>query len=165
MSKLEIPSAIYTSDKECGEFILAINERLSKLAAIEKELKEMKEVAVGVMLDRLEATGQKHFAFENLGTFKKTTSVKLSFPTAENGGKETAVKWLELCLAKGVITPAQLLDLQQARLVTEPVLAIEQAVEEYNQQQQLNGSTDLLPPSPFNRFEQTTLSTPRTRKA
>ena len=117
------------------------------------------------MLDRLEATGMKHFAFDGLGTFKKATSVKLSFPTAENSGKETAVKWLEMCLERGVITPAQLLDLQQARLVTEPVLAIEQAVEEYNQRQALNGSTDLLPPSPFNRFEQTTLSTPRTRKA
>lgn len=165
MFSLEIPKEIYQSDKACGEFILSINERLSKLAEIEKELKAAKEVATGVMLDRLEATGQKHFAFENLGTFKKMTSVKLSFPTAENGGKEAAVIWLTQCLERGVITPAQLLDLQQARLVTEPVLAIEQAVEEYNRQQIFNGSTDLLPPSPFNRFEQTTLSTPRTRKA
>lgn len=165
MDTLAIPQEIYQSDKACGEFILSLNERLTKLAAIEKALKEAKEVAVGVMLDRLAATGQKHFAFEGLGTFKKTTSVKLAFPTAENGGKEAAVVWLTKCLEKGVITPAQLLDLQQARLVTEPVIAIEQAVEEYNQQQTLNGSTDLLPPSPFNRFEQTTLSTPRTRKA
>ena len=165
MTTLEIPQEIYKSYRACGEFILSINERLSKLADIEKSLKAAKDVAVGVMLDRLEATGQKHFAFENLGTFKKSTSVKLSFPTAENGGKEAAVMWLTQCLERGVITPAQLLDLQQARLVTEPVLAIEQAVEEYNQQQTLNGSTDLLPPSPFNRFEQTTLSTPRTRKA
>lgn len=165
MSILEIPQEIYQSDKACGEFILSINERLSKLADVERALKEAKDVAVGVMLDRLEATGQKHFAFENLGTFKKTTSVKLSFPTAGNGGKEAAVVWLTQCLERGVITPAQLLDLQQARLVTDPVLSIEQAVEEYNQQQTLNGSTDLLPPSPFNRFEQITLSTPRTRKA
>lgn len=165
MSRIEIPKEIYENDKACGEFIFEINQRLSKVAEIEKELKEAKDVAVDVMLTRLEATGQKHFAFENLGTFKKTTSTKLSFPTAENGGKETAVKWLEQCLERGVITPAQLLDLQQARLVTEPVLVIEQAVEAYNQQQQLNGSTDLLPPSPFNRFEQVTLSTPRTRKA
>lgn len=162
---IRIPSEIYTSDKACGEFIFELNQRLSKLSEIEKAIKEAKDVAVDVMLTRLEATGQKHFAFENLGTFKKTVSTKLSFPTAENGGKETAVKWLELCLSRGVITPAQLLDLQQARLVTEPVLAIEQAVEAYNLQQQLNGSTDLLPPSPFNRFEQVTLSTPRTRKS
>lgn len=162
---IRIPDEIYTSDKACGEFIFELNQRLSKLSEIEKAIKEAKDVAVDVMLTRLEATGQKHFAFENLGTFKKTVSTKLSFPTAENGGKETAVKWLELCLARGVITPAQLLDLQQARLVTEPVLAIEQAVEAYNLQQQLNGSTDLLPPSPFNRFEQVTLSTPRTRKS
>ena len=167
MSKplIEIPQEIYTSDKVCGEFIFDLNQRLAKIAEIEKAVKEAKEIATNVMLDRLEATGMKHFAFDGLGTFKKTTSVKLSFPTVENGGKETAVKWLELCLGRGVITPAQLLDLQHARLVTEPVLVIEQAVAEYNQQQTLNGSTDLLPPSPFNRFEQTTLSTPRTRKA
>lgn len=162
---LEIPQEIYTSDKACGEFVFEMNQRLAKIAEIEKVVKEAKEIATNVMLDRLEATGLKNFAFEGLGTFKKTTSVKLSFPTVENGGKETAVKWLELCLGRGVITPAQLLDLQHARLVTEPVLAIEQAVAEYNQQQTLNGSADLLPPSPFNRFEQTTLSTPRTRKA
>ena len=167
MSKplIEIPADIYTSDKACAEFIFDMNQRQAKIIEIEKAVKEAKDIAVQVMLDRLEATGMKHFAFDGLGTFKKTTSVKLSFPTAGNGGKETAVKWLEMCLERGVITPAQLLDLQQARLVTEPVLAIEQAVEEYNQRQALNGSTDLLPPSPFNRFEQTTLSTPRTRKA
>lgn len=165
MATIEIPNEIYTSDKACGEFILSLNERLSKLSAIEKELKEAKEVAVNVMLDRLEATGQKHFAFENLGTFKKTTKVMLAFPTAENGGKETAVKWLEQALERGIITPAQLLDVQQARLVAEPVLAIEEAVKEYNTQQALKGSSDLMPDSPFNRFEQTTLSTPRTRKA
>lgn len=164
MFNLEIPQAIYESDKACGEFILSVNERLSKLAELEKALKAAKEVAVGVMLDRLAATGQKHFAFENLGTFKKVTSVKLSFPTAEKGGKEAAVSWLIQCLERGVISPAQLMDLQQARLVSDPVLAIEQAVEEYNLQQSLNGSTDLLPPSPFNRYEQVTLSTPRTRK-
>ena len=146
-------SEIFSDEKDSGNNAQLIPE--------EKE----KEIATNVMLDRLEATGMKHLAFDGLGTFKKTTSVKLSLPTAENGGKETAVKWLEMCLESGVITPAQLLDLQQARLVTEPVLAIEQAVAEYNQQQILNGSTDLLPPSPFNRFEQTTLSTPRTRKA
>lgn len=167
MSKFEvpIPPEIYASDKGCGEFILAMNERISKATDILNALKKAKEVGTSVMLDRLEATGQKHFAFENLGTFKKSTSVKISFPTAENGGKEAAAKWLEECLARGVIVPAQLLDLQQARLVTEPVLAIEEAVEEYNRNQTLNGSTDVLPPSPFNRFEQTTLSTPRTRKA
>lgn len=165
MDSLKIPSEIYESDKACAEFILSINERLSRLSAIEKTLKEAKEEAVNVMLTRLEATGQKHFAFEELGMFKKTVSTKVSFPTAENGGKEAAVVWLTECLARGVITPSQLLDLQQARLVTDPVLAIEGAVDEYNAQQTLNGSTDLLPPSPFNHYTQVTLATPRARKA
>lgn len=162
---IKIPQAIYENDRMCGEFIFELNQRLSKLEELKKQITEAKDTAVDVMLTRLEATGQKHFAFENLGTFKKTISTKLSFPTAENGGKEAAVKWLEQCLERGIITPAELLDLQQARLVNESVLAVEQAVEEYNQQQQLNGSTDLLPPSPFNRFEQVTLNTPRKRKA
>ena len=43
--QFSIPNEIYTSDKACGEFILNINERLSKLSAMEKMLKEAKEVA------------------------------------------------------------------------------------------------------------------------
>lgn len=162
MSDIPLPEAVYASDKACGEFILSCNELLAKLSAEEKRLKAAKEAACNVMLDRLAATGQKHFAFD-FGTFSQSKSVKLAFPTAENGGKEAAVKWLTLLLEKDIITPAQLLDLQQARLVTEPVLAIEEAAEAYNRTAELNGQPP-LPPSPFNRFEQTTLSTPRTRK-
>lgn len=161
---LQIPQEIYSNPRECGEFIFSINERLTKLTEIEKELKEAKEIASKAMLEMLAVSGQKNFNFENLGIFKKTTSTKLAFPTAENGGKETAVQWLTLCLERGVISPAQLLDVQQARLVNDPVIAIEEAVEAYNKQQQLQGNTDLIPPSPFHRYEQVTLSTPRTRK-
>lgn len=165
MTILEIPQEIYTSDKACGEYILALNERKSKLAELDKIITENLNTAKEIMLDRLEATGMKHMAFENLGTFKKTTKTYVSFPTAENGGKEAAVEWLTLALERGVITPAQLLDLQQARIVSEPALAIEETVEEYNRQQAINGAVDkLMPPSPFNHFTQSTLSTPRTRK-
>lgn len=162
---IEIPKDIGLNDRTCAEFIYNINERLAKLAEIEKALKEAKKKAEHIMLDRLQATGQKHFAFENLGTFKKIKSTKVSFPTAERGGKEAAVQWLGQCLERGVISREQLLDIQQARLVTEVVLDVEAAAEEYNQQQRLNGSTDLLPESPFNHYEQVTLSAPRTRKA
>lgn len=160
-----LPAEVFASDKACGEFIVALNQRLSKLAELEKKLKAQKEEACNIMLTRLEATGQKHFAFEGLGTFSKRTSVHISFPTAENGGKEAAVKWLEEALARGIITPAMLLDLQQARIVNEPALAIEAAVEEYNQQQILNGSDDRMPSSPFNHYEKTILSAPRSPKA
>lgn len=52
-TNIKIPQDIYTSDKACGEFIISINERLSKLAELEKQLKFMKEEAVNVMLTRL----------------------------------------------------------------------------------------------------------------
>lgn len=159
-TNIKIPQDIYTSDKACGEFIISINERLSKLAELEKQLKFMKEEAVNVMLTRLEATGQKHFAFD-FGTFYKTSSLKISYPSADNGGKEAGVQWLIECLKKGVITAEQLLDVQQSRLNSEPILAIEKAVEEYNQTQILNGQTDLISPSPFNKFEHISLATPR----
>lgn len=164
MSSIQLPPEVFTSDKACGEFILAMNERLAKISELEKQTKALKEAACDVMLTRLEATGQKHFAFEGLGTFSKRTSVHISFPTAENGGKEAAVQWLEKALGLGIITPAMLLDLQQARIVNDPALAIEAAVEEYNLKQALNGG-ETMPPSPFHKFEKTSLSAPRTRKS
>ena len=163
MSRL--PKEVFESDKACGEYIIRCNELLSQLSAKEKQVRELREEACDVMLARLEATGQKHFAFDGLGTFSKRTSDKISFPTAENGGKEAAVKWLEEALARGIITPAMLLDLQQARIVNDPAIAIEDAVAEYNRVQTLNGSTDLMPDSPFNHFKQTVLVAPRTAKA
>lgn len=159
-----LPEDVYKSDKACGEFIIACNEQLGQLAELEKKLREAKDAACDVMLTRLEATGQKHFAFDGLGTFSRRKSVHISFPSAEKGGKEAAVEWLTEALQRGIITPAMLLDLQQARVVNEPALAIEAAVEEYNMRQTLNGSTDLMPTSPFNHFEQVKLATPRSRK-
>lgn len=165
MNEIKIPDEIYTSDKACGEFIFAINGRLSTVSALEKELKRVKEIACNVMLDRLEATGQKHFAFEGLGTFSKKVRTSITFPTEENGGKEKAKQWLIKCLEKGIITPIQLLDVQKSYANSEPILAVEEAAAKYNQQQELKGSKDLIPDSPFNHFEKTILSTPQTRKA
>lgn len=161
--ELAIPQEIHTSDKACADFILSLNERLAKVSAIEKSLKEAKEYACDVMLQRLEATGQKHFAFDDLGTFAKKTSEMVSFPTAENGGKEAGVKWLIKCVELGVIPPEQLMDIQQARLVTDTLLAVEEAVKTYNDKQKLNGG-ETIPDSPFNHYIKQTLSTPRKRK-
>ena len=162
---VEIPQEIYTDDQACGEFILDINARLTKLSAIEKSLKEAKETASKVMLDRLEATGLKHFAFE-FGTFSKTTATQVSFPTAENGGKEAAVGWLSMCLERGVIDLNDLMNVQQARVSREPVLAIEELVKEYNEKQALANPNGFepIPDSPFNKYEQTTLRSPTKRK-
>lgn len=163
-TKIAIPKTIYTSDKACGEFILDINVQLAKLSAAEKALKEAKEVAVNVMLERLEVTGQKHFAFD-FGTFAKSTKTQVSFPTADKGGKERASAWLQECLDRGVIEFSDLLNVQQARINADPVLAIEQAVQEYNESQALIDPNFVpISESPFNHFTQTTLSTPRKKR-
>ena len=162
---IDIPQEIYTDDKVCGEFLVSINERLGRISTIEKELKEAKEIASRVMLDRLEATGLKHFAFD-FGTFAKTTKTQVAFPTAENGGKAAAVVWLEQVMDAGLIDLADILNVQQARVSADPVLAIEKLVEDYNAQHSLlNPEFVPIPPSPFNKHEQTTLSVPRKRKA
>lgn len=162
--KLQIPKEIYESDKACGEFIISINEQLAKVAEAEKALKEAKEVATKVMLERLEVTGLKNFAFD-FGTFSKTTKVHVSFPTAEHGGKDAATAWLQECYERGVIEFADLLNVQQARVSAEPLLAIEQAVKEFNSKLALTDPNALpIADSPFNHYEQTTLSTPRKRK-
>lgn len=162
--KLIIPKEIYESDKACGEFILSVNEQLAQVAEAEKLLKEAKEIAMKVMLERLEVTGLKNFAFD-FGTFSKSTKVHVSFPTAENGGKEAATAWLQECYERGVIEFADLLNVQQARVSAEPLLAIEQAVKEYNERQSLmDANFKPIAESPFNHYEQTTLSTPRKRK-
>lgn len=167
MCELPIPPEIYHNDRACAQFITELNKRLAKLAMIEKALKSAKDEASNVLLTRLEATGQKHLAYEDLGTFSKRTSVKLSLTKDAGHSKEDAVEWLELCRAKGIITTKQAFDIFQARVSEEPVVAIETAVEEYNKAQQLKpkDQQDLIPPSPFKRFEQTILVTPRAKNS
>lgn len=165
MVELSLPNEAFTSDKACAEFIIEINERLSKLNDISKKLKEVKAEAEEILLTRLEATGQKHFAFEDLGTFSKSSRTFVAFPTQENGGKDAAAAWLKLCYDKGIISEfVELLDVQQSRINAEPVSVIEEKVAEYNEQQRLNGSNDLIPESPFNKYEKQSLSSPRKRK-
>ena len=62
--ELDIPQEIYESDRACGEFIVTLNESLAYIRAIEKLFKEAQEKASNVMLERLEVTGFKHFAFD-----------------------------------------------------------------------------------------------------
>lgn len=161
---ITIPQEIYTDDKACGEFIIEINERLSRLAEAEKALKEAKETATNLMLNRLEATGLKHFAFD-FGTFARRTKTQVSFPTAENGGKEKAVEWLSTLLEHNLVDIEDLMNVQQARVVADTVLALEEAVQRYNTEQSMvNPNFVPLPESPFHKHEQVTLSTPRKRK-
>lgn len=162
---ISIPERVYKDDRACGEFLFEINRRISKLEEIQKQLRDLKTEVSKHMLDRLSATGQKNFHFENLGMFSRKVSTKVSFPSAERGGHEAAVDWLTMCMERQLISPTQLLSLQQSRLVADAVLNLEQTVADYNMQQKLKGSTDLIPESPFNHYEQVTLSVPRTRKA
>lgn len=162
--KIPIPPEIYTSDKACGEFIISLNEQQAKLTAVENAIKEAKDVACEVMLQRLEITGQKHFAFD-FGTFSKTTTTQLSFPTADDGGKAKAVEWLQLLLDKGVIDLHDVLNVQQSRISVEATLALEQLARDYNDEHgQFDPDFKKLPDSPFNRYEKTTLKSPRKRK-
>ena len=128
---IDIPADIYTDDKACGEFIVSLNERLSQVSIIEKALRAAKDEASNVMLERLSLTGQKHFAFD-FGTFAKTTKTRVSFPTAENGGREAAVRWVEELLERGLIDMTDVLNIQQARISDDTLLAIEEQVKEYN---------------------------------
>lgn len=165
MCEIEIPQEIYKDDRTCAEFIIELNKRISKLSVLEKAIKEAKDIASNVLLTRLEATGQKHFAYEDLGTFSKRVSTKLSLTKEVGHSKEDAIEWLEKCREKGIITGKQAFDIFQARVSEEPVLAIEEAVEEYNRTQLLKpkDQQDLIPPSPFKRFEQIILITPRAK--
>lgn len=166
MSKLKItvPPEIHTDIKACGEFIVDINERIAQLQAVEKALKEAKETACNVMLDRLNATGQVHFAFD-FGTFSQTKRTNVSFPTAEDGGRDKAAEWLQELLDRKVIDFKDVLNVQQSRVSVENVLAIEELAKEYNDNFSLiDPNFEPVPESPFNHFEQFTLSTPRKRK-
>lgn len=160
---IPIPKEIYQDDRACADFILVLNEKLAKVASIEKALKEAKDIASNVLLERLELTGQKHFAFD-FGTFAKTTKTYVSFPTAENGGKDTAAEWLHECVSRGIIDFTDVINIQQARLSTEPILALEQMVNEYNEKHKFDTGFNPIPQSPFNRYTKNTLTTPRKRK-
>lgn len=162
--EIKIPQNARTDMKALGEFIIRLNEEKAKVALIDKSIEVALKEAKELMLENLEQSGQKHFAFEGLGTFSKSTKTQCSFPTEEMGGRTAAVNWLMLCVERGIIDIPQLLYIQQARLVPESVMIVEQAVAEYNQQQMEAGNWDLIPESPFSKYEVKTLSAPRSRK-
>lgn len=160
--ELELPDEIYSSDEALAQYIVEINERLSKVSQVEKLYKTAKEKAEQLMLNRIESSGQKHFAFEKWGTFSPRISVNYSFPNAENGGKEAVISWLDTLIANGLADKSIYLDVQQARVSKEPVVALIEAVAEYNE----NKPDDMkLPESPFTEFVQQKLSSPQKRKA
>lgn len=157
--ELDIPQEIYESDRACGEFIVTLNESLAYIRAIEKLFKEAQEKASNVMLERLEVTGFKHFAFD-FGTFTPRTSTKIGFPAQENGGKAKAAEWLKELLERDIISFSDLLDVQQSRITVDAVKAIEESVAEYNKA----NPHDAIEESPFNHYVETKLSTPTKRR-
>lgn len=160
---IPIPQEVYDSPEKLCAMIVDVNERLSNYGAIEKALKDLSDRLKNIALDQLSATGQKHFAFD-FGTFAKSTKTNISFPTAENGGREKAIEWLKELVDRGVISFDEVLYVQQARVSNETVLAIEQAVTDYNEKHKYDPSFQPLPESPFNKYEQVTLTSPRKRK-
>lgn len=157
-----LPAEVYESDLALGEYIFGLNERLAKLNHAVSVVKSLKEAASNLMLDRLAATGQKHFAFSGLGTFTRVVSKKYSFPSDEQGGREAAAAWVSACMEAGLLDINDVFALQQARLVTDSVASAIEAAEAYN----LACRTEegKLPPSPFGEYEQVSLRTPTKRK-
>lgn len=164
MHKVKVPKEIYDSDLACGDYIVSCNETIAKLNELVKVIDQAKKIATDVMLKRLSATGQKHFAFEDIGTFKRTVTTCVAFPREVDGGKQVGINWLLDLLNRGLINPETLLDIQ-SRINKEVLEAIEDSVKDYNNQQRLKGSTDLIPDSPFHKYEVVKLSAPKTRKS
>lgn len=155
--QIKVPDGIKNNPRALAEFVLGIKTRRMKIEEAAKELKAAEVEATGFMLQMLSATGQKHYAFEDIGTFTRKTKVMIGFPIAENGGKTAAVAWLSQCLERGVIGLEDLLEVQQSRVKTDTVQNIEEAVANYN----MANPHDPIPDSPFNHYEEETLSSPR----
>lgn len=148
-------------EKDCGAYIVMINETLAELSDKEKKLKKLKELACNFLLDRLNVSGQKNYNFTGIGTFAVRRTTQVSFPTEDNGGKQAAVNWLISAVKAGVITEDLLLSVQQSRLNKDVVLYIEQLVDEYNEDKP---DSEKLPRSPFTHYDKEDLSTPRKLK-
>ena len=156
--ELTIPQEIYQSEKACGEFIITLNESLAYISAMDKLFRAAKETASQVMLERLEVTGQKHFAFD-FGTFSPRVSDNVGFPTEAAGGKQKAFEWLKDLVERDIIDLRTVLDLQQSRLVKDTVSAVEELAAKYNEDNPDNPVAE----SPFNHFVETKLSSPQKR--
>lgn len=152
--KFPIPEEAYESPVKLGQFIAQMRERRKRASDMEKAIKATLDEAEGNMLDLLASSGQRHFAFEDLGTFAKSTTQYVSFPNNEDGGRQKAIDWLTRCLDAGLLDIDELMTIQQARVSKEPVLALEEAVAEYNQRNPNNP----LPESPFRKGERVSLS-------
>lgn len=152
--KFDIPDEVYESPLKLGEYIAAMRDRKDYANDMLKAIKRTLDEAEFAMIDLLAASGQTHFAFEELGRFAKTSTSSISFPTAEDGGREAALRWLKGCMEVGLINFDELMSIQQARVSKEPVLALEEAVIAYNTANPKNA----LPESPFSKYTRTSLS-------
>lgn len=152
--KFDIPDDVYDSPLKLGKYIAELRERKDYATAVLKAIKATQDQAEYAMMDILAASGQSHFAFEDLGRFAKTSSETVSFPTAEDGGRDAALRWLKECMDVGLIKFDELMSIQQARVSKEPVLALEEAVAKYN----LANPDSPLPDSPFSKYTRTSLS-------
>lgn len=152
--KFDIPSEAYETPLKLGRYIAELRERKDYITAMDKAVKATLAQAEFAMIDMLAASGQTHFAFEELGRFAKTSSDSVSFPTAEAGGRDAALRWLKECMDAGLLEFDELMSIQQARVSKEPVLALEEAVEKYNKE---NPGKE-LPDSPFSKYTRTSLS-------
>lgn len=152
--KFDIPEEAYETPLKLGKYIAELRERKDYVIAVEKAVKATLEQAEFAMMDMLAASGQTHFSFENLGRFAKTSSDSVSFPSANDGGRDAAMRWLKECMDAGLLGFDELMSIQQARVSKEPVLALEEAVEKHNKA----NPGKKIPDSPFAKYTRTSLS-------
>ncbi len=152
--KFDIPDEVYETPLKLGKYIAELRERKDYITAMEKAVKATLAQAELAMIDMLAASGQTHFSFEELGRFAKTSSDSISFPNADAGGRDAALRWLKECMEADLLGFDELMSIQQARVSKEPVLALEEAVEKYNK---VNPDKKVSE-SPFSKYTRTSLS-------
>lgn len=152
--KFDIPDEAYETPLKLGKYIAELRERKDYVTAMDKAVKATLAQAELAMIDMLAASGQTHFSFAELGRFAKTSSDSISFPNADAGGRDAALRWLKECMDANLLDFDELMSIQQARVSKEPVLALEEAVEKYNK---ANPGKE-LPESPFSKYTRTSLS-------
>ena len=129
-----------------------LTQQKREIEKVLKQVEEHIEAHKEELLRMLDAAGAKHFSFENLGTFTKSTREYVSFPLIEKGGREAAKMFLDFALNAGIITPTDILDLQQARLNVEQVASLEEQVMSYCVK---SGLAPMA--SPFHHYEKVSL--------
>jgi hypothetical protein len=107
-----------------AERLVHIRTYLTKLGKIEKTLDGVKQEYDRTLLRLMEISGEKHFAFADLGTFTASNREYYSYDNeegAESTGQEKMLSWLDGEYQAARLKLADILALRQDRLSTSAV--------------------------------------------